>query len=87
MQTPTSKTRDTPLTILVIIGLVLAVILTIKTMPVSIHYTIEYYKYIMCAKEAFYTGEFKTYTTCSINALKIIWNALEAWPRMIIQGW
>ncbi|KUO82245.1 MAG: hypothetical protein AT718_11380, partial [Vulcanisaeta sp. JCHS_4] len=59
--------------LLIIIGLVLA-ILTIKTMPVSIHYTIEYYKYIICSKEAFYTGNLKTYTVCTINALKTMWN-------------
>jgi len=62
--------KPNPDTLLIIIGLVLAVILTIKTTPTTIHYTIEYYKYITCSKEAFYTGDLKTYTTCTLNALK-----------------
>jgi hypothetical protein len=73
--------------LLIIIGLVLAVILTIKTTPTTIHYTIEYYRYIACSKEAFYTGDLKTYTTCSINALKTAWAWLQAWPRALAQGW
>ena len=75
--------------LLIIIGLVLAVILTIKTTPTTIHYTTEYYKYITCSKEAFFTGEFKAYTTCSINALKTIWEAFQAWPKTLTQelGW
>jgi hypothetical protein len=72
--------------LLIIIGLVLLV-LTIKTTPTTIHYTIEYYKYITCSKEAFYTGNLKTYTTCSINALKTAWAWLQAWPRALAQGW
>jgi hypothetical protein len=71
------------LTILIIIGLVL----TIKATPATIHYTIEYYKYITCSKEAFYTGNLKTYTTCSINALKTAWAWLQAWLKATTQGW
>jgi hypothetical protein len=79
--------KPNPDTLLIIIGLVLAVILTIKTTPTTIHYTIEYYRYITCSKEAFYTGNLKTYTTCSINALKTAWGWLWAWLRATTQGW
>jgi hypothetical protein len=73
--------------LLIIIGLVLAVVLTIKTTPATIHYTIEYYKYIICSKEAFYTGDLKAYTTCTLNALKTTWEWLQAWLRATAQGW
>jgi hypothetical protein len=81
-----TQTRDAPLAILLIIGLALLV-LTIKATPATIHYTIEYYKYIACSKEAFYTGNLKTYTTCSINALKTTWAWLQAWLKATTQGW
>jgi hypothetical protein len=75
--------------LLIIIGLVLAVILTIKTTPTTIHYTTQYFNYLACSYKAFYTGDFKTYTTCTTNALKTIWNALEATPKILAQelGW
>jgi len=72
--------------LLIIIGLALLT-LTIKTTPTTIHYTIEYYKYITCSKEAFYTGDLKTYTTCSINALETAWAWLQAWLKTTAQGW
>ena len=72
--------------VLIIIGLALLT-LTIKTTPATIHYTIEYYRYIACSKEAFYTGNIKTYTTCTLNALKTAWAWLQAWPRALAQGW
>jgi hypothetical protein len=73
-------------TLLLIIGLAL-LILTIKTTPATIHYTIEYYRYIACSKEAFYTGNFKTYTTCTLNAFETAWGWLWVWLRAITQGW
>jgi len=73
------------LTILIIIGLVLAV----KSIQATTPYTTQYFKNLTCSYKAFFTGEFKTYTTCSINALHIIWNALEATPKLLAQelGW
>jgi hypothetical protein len=72
--------------LLIIIGLALLT-LTIKTTPTTIHYTIEYYRYITCSKEAFYTGDLKTYTACTLNALKTAWEWLQAWLRATAQGW
>jgi hypothetical protein len=73
------------LTILIIIGIVLAV----KSIQATTPYTTQYFNYLACSYKAFFTGDLKTYTTCSINALKTIWNALEAWPRLVTQelGW
>jgi len=71
------------LAILLIIGLVLAV----KSIQATTPYTTQYFKNLACSYKAFFTGEFKTYTTCTINALKTIWNALEATPKILAQGW
>jgi len=81
MQTPT------PLTIILLLGLVLATILAVRTMYAAMNYYTEYFKYLACSYKAFFTGDLKTYTTCSINALHIIWNALEATPKILTQGW
>ncbi len=72
--------------LLIIIGLALLV-LTIKAAPATIHYTIEYYKYVMCSKEAFYTGDLKAYVTCSLNAFETAWAWLQAWVKATAQGW
>jgi hypothetical protein len=79
------QTRDTPLTILLIIGLVLAV----KSIQATAPYYTQYFNYLACSYKAFFTGDLKTYTTCSTNALKTMWNALQAWPRLVTQelGW
>jgi len=73
------------LTILIIIGLALAV----RSIQATTPYTTQYFNYLACSYKAFFTGEFKTYTTCTINALHIIWNALEATPKLLAQelGW
>jgi hypothetical protein len=71
------------LAILIIIGLVLAV----KSIQATAPYYTQYFNNLACSYKAFFTGEFKTYTTCSINALHIIWNALEATPKILTQGW
>jgi hypothetical protein len=72
--------------LLIIIGLALLT-LTIKTTPATTHYTIQYYRYIACSKEAFYTGDLKTYAVCTLNALKTAWGWLWAWLKAITQGW
>jgi hypothetical protein len=79
-----TDTWSITLTIL-IIGLVLAV----KSIQATAPYYTEYLNYLACSYKAFFTGEFKAYTTCSINALKTIWDALQAWPRLVTQelGW
>jgi hypothetical protein len=71
------------LTILIILGLVLAV----KSIQATTPYTTQYLNNLACSYKAFFTGEFKAYTTCTINALHIIWNALEATPKILTQGW
>jgi hypothetical protein len=73
------------LAILIIIGIVLAV----KSIQATTPYTTQYLNNLACSYNAFFTGDLKTYTTCSINALKTIWNALQAWPRLVAQelGW
>ena len=73
------------LTILIIIGIILAV----KSIQTTTPYTTQYFKNLACSYKAFFTGNIKTYTTCSINALKTMWEALEAWPRLVTQelGW
>ena len=71
------------LTILIIIGIVLAV----KSIQATAPYTTQYFKDLACSYKAFFTGNIKTYTTCTINALHIIWNALEATPKILTQGW
>jgi hypothetical protein len=81
-----TQTRDAPLAILLIIGLALLV-LTIKATPATIHHATQYYRYITCAKEAFYTGNFKAYATCTINALETAWEWLQAWLKATTQGW
>jgi len=89
MQTPTPKTRDTPLTILIIIGIILATILAVRTIYATMNYYTEYLNNLACSYKAFFTGNIKAYTTCSMNALHVIWNALQAWPRLVTQelGW
>jgi hypothetical protein len=69
------------LTILIIIGIVLAV----KSIQATTPYTTQYLNYLACSYKAFFMGEFKTYTTCSINALKTIWEAFQAWPKTLAQ--
>jgi len=83
MQTPT------PPTIIIIIGIILTTILAARTIPTTMNYNIEYFKNLACSYEAFFMGDFKAYTACTINALHVIWNALEAWPRTLAQrlGW
>jgi len=76
-------TWSTLLTILLIIGMVLAV----KSIQATAPYTTQYFNYLACSYKALFTGDLKTYTTCSINALKTIWNALEATPKVLAQGW
>jgi len=73
------------LTILIIIGLAL----TVKTIQATTPYTTQYLNNLACTYKAFFMGNFKTYTTCTINALKTIWNALEATPKVLTQelGW
>jgi hypothetical protein len=73
------------LAILIIIGLVLAV----KSIQATTPYYTQYFNNLACSYKAFFTGEFKTYTTCTINALKTMWDALQAWPRLVTQelGW
>jgi hypothetical protein len=73
------------LTILIIIGLVLAV----KSIQATAPYTTQYLNYLACSYKAFFMGEFKAYTTCSINALKTMWEAFQAWPKTLAQelGW
>ena len=80
-----TQTRDTPLTILLIIGLVLAV----KSIQATAPYYTQYFNNLACTYKAFFTGNIKTYTTCSTNALKTIWNVLEATPKLLAQelGW
>jgi hypothetical protein len=82
---PKIDTLGTLLTILIIIGLVLAV----KSIQATTPYTTQYLNNLACTYKAFFTGEFKAYTTCTINALHIIWNALEATPKILAQelGW
>jgi hypothetical protein len=76
---------DIALTILIIIGIILAV----KSIQATTPYTTQYLNNLACSYKAFFTGNIKTYTTCSINALKTIWNALEAIPKILTQelGW
>jgi hypothetical protein len=73
------------LAILLIIGIILAV----KSIQTTTPYYTQYFKNLACSYKAFFTGEFKTYTTCSTNALKAMWDALQAWPRLVTQelGW
>jgi hypothetical protein len=73
------------LTILIIIGIVLAV----KSIQATTPYTTQYLNNLACSYKAFFTGDLKAYTACSINALKTIWNALEATPKLLAQelGW
>jgi hypothetical protein len=73
------------LTILIIIGLVLAV----KSIQATTPYYTQYFNYLACSYKAFFTGNIKTYTTCTINALKTMWEALEATPKLLAQelGW
>jgi hypothetical protein len=71
------------LTILIIIGIVLA----IKSIQATAPYTTQYFKNLTCSYKAFFTGDLKAYTTCSINALKTAWAWLQAWPRALAQGW
>jgi hypothetical protein len=78
-----TQTRDTPLAILLIIGLVLAV----KSIQATAPYYTEYLNKLACSYKAFFTGGLKTYTTCTTNALKTMWNALEATPKILTQGW
>ena len=87
MQTPTPKTRDTPLTILIIIGIILATILAVRTIYATMNYYTEYFNYLACSYKALFTGEFKTYTTCTINAFKTAWSWLQAWAKSLTQGW
>ena len=79
----------TPLTIIIVIGLVLATILAVRTIPVTMHYNIEYLNNLACSYKALFTGDLKTYTTCSINALRTMWEAFQAWPGLVTQelGW
>jgi hypothetical protein len=78
-----TQTRDTPLTILLIIGLVLAV----KSIQATAPYYTQYFNNLACSYKALLMGNIKTYTTCSINALKTMWEAFQAWPRLVTQGW
>jgi len=78
-----TDTLGITLTILLIIGLVLAV----KSIQATAPYYTEYLNNLACTYKAFFTGNIKTYTTCTINALKTIWNALEATPKILTQGW
>jgi hypothetical protein len=71
------------LTILIIIGIILAV----KSIQATTPYTTQYLNNLACSYKAFFTGDLKAYTTCTINALKTIWNALEATPKILTQGW
>ena len=71
------------LTILIIIGIILAV----KSIQATTPYTTQYLNNLACSYKAFFTGDLKAYTTCTINALHIIWNALEATPKILTQGW
>jgi hypothetical protein len=84
-----TQTRDTPLTIIIIIGIILATILAVRTIYATMNYYTEYFNYLACSYKALLTGNIKAYTTCSINALKTIWNALEATPKILTQelGW
>jgi hypothetical protein len=73
------------LAILIIIG----IILVAKSIQATAPYYTQYLNNLACTYKAFFTGNIKTYTTCSVNALKTIWNVLEAWPRLVTQelGW
>jgi hypothetical protein len=87
MQTPTPKTRDISLTILIIIGIILATILAVRTIYATMNYYTEYFNYLACSYKALFTGNIKAYTVCTLNALKTAWEWLWAWPRAITQGW
>jgi hypothetical protein len=80
---PKIDTLDTLLTILIIIGIILAV----KTIQATTPYTTQYLNNLACTYKAFLTGDLKTYTACTTNALKTMWNALEATPKILTQGW
>jgi hypothetical protein len=73
------------LAILIIIGIVLAV----KSIQATTPYTTQYLNNLACTYKAFFTGNIKAYITCSTNALKTMWNALEATPKLLAQelGW
>jgi hypothetical protein len=73
------------LAILLIIGLVLAV----KSIQATTPYTTQYFNNLACTYKAFFTGDLKTYTTCTTNALKTMWEAFQAWPKTLTQelGW
>jgi hypothetical protein len=73
------------LTILIIIGIILAV----KSIQATTPYTTQYLNNLACSYKAFFTGDLKTYTTCTTNALKTIWEAFQAWPKTLTQelGW
>jgi len=73
---------DIALAILLIIGLVLAV----KSIQATAPYTTQYFNYLACSYKALFTGNIKTYTTCSINALRTMWEAFQAWPGLVTQG-
>jgi hypothetical protein len=69
------------LTILIIIG----IILVAKSIQATAPYYTQYLNNLACSYKALLMGNFKTYTTCTINALHIIWNALEATPKILAQ--
>lgn len=80
--TGTKPNLDTLPALLIIIGIALV----IRTIQTTAPYYTECLNNPACTYKTLFTGEFKTYTTCSINALHIMWETLEAWSKPLTQG-